>query len=366
MTFNPAIANVQRALTELRAGRPVLLSSGRKALLVQAAEAFGEAALHQAERWARAPVYLLLTADRQKTLGLEGATRPRMAAVAGVLRRQPVEPLFNPLAGACDPAALPPLLPVPAYMEAALQLVKLAELLPAALVAEVRLRADSDAGRWAGRHGLLVVRAADVTRYPAAVPDTVMEVTDARVPLHGIGDVRLKVFRPADGGYEHLAIVIGDWQASGKAPAVRVHSSCLTGDVLGSLRCDCGEQLRQALAVIRAEGGGVLLYINQEGRGIGLANKLRAYCLQDHGMDTVEANQALGFDNDERAFALAGVMLKRLGIGTIRLLTNNPRKISELEAQGIRVEGRIAVKVDPNGVNDFYLATKSAKAGHML
>lgn len=364
-SFNPAIVNVERGLTELRAGRPVALYSGKRAFLVQAAEAYSPEAFRIMERLSHSMAYLLLSADRVRVLGFS-AEKAQMVPIEAVVAHQPLPPLYNPLEGACDTKWLPALQPVPGVMEGALQLVKAAELLPAALIAEIRLRRDTDIQNWAERHGFLTVKSVHLARYAATLPQTVAEVVDARVPLHGIGDVRLKVFRPENGGYEHLAIMIGDWKALKKTPAVRVHSSCLTGDVLGSLRCDCGEQLHQALLTIHAEGGGVLLYLNQEGRGIGLANKLRAYCLQDHGMDTVEANQALGFDNDERAFTLAAALLSKLGIESIRLLTNNPRKIRELESVGIRVTERIAVKVDPNGVNDFYLATKSSKAGHLL
>ncbi|MBC7800038.1 MAG: GTP cyclohydrolase II, partial [Gemmatimonadaceae bacterium] len=149
-------------------------------------------------------------------------------------------------------------------------------------------------------------------------------------------------------------------------PLVRVHSECFTGDLLGSLRCDCGAQLHAALARMADEGAGVLLYLAQEGRGIGLANKLRAYALQDRGLDTLDANRALGWDADERNFMVAATMLHELGIDRIRLLTNNPDKMAALAACGVGIEAREPLVIPPNGVNDHYLATKARRFGHML
>jgi GTP cyclohydrolase II len=190
---------------------------------------------------------------------------------------------------------------------------------------------------------------------------------EASVPLAGARDARIVAFRPADGGTEHLAIVIGHPNPDANpAPLVRLHSECFTGDLLGSLRCDCGEQLRGAVARMGAEGGGVLLYLAQEGRGIGLVNKLRAYALQDAGLDTLDANRALGWGADERSFLVAATMLEELGLRRIRLLTNNPDKMSALAACGIEVVGRVSHAFAANGINDQYLATKAARFGHIF
>ena len=155
-------------------------------------------------------------------------------------------------------------------------------------------------------------------------------------------------------------------RADGDAPLVRIHSECFTGDLLGSLRCDCGPQLRGAIARMAADGGGVLLYLAQEGRGIGLVNKLRAYAMQDRGLDTLDANRALGWGADERNFLVAATMLEQLGIHRVRLLTNNPEKVAALAACGVEVVTRERHVFAPNGVNDGYLATKAARFGHML
>ncbi|MDQ3471790.1 MAG: GTP cyclohydrolase II, partial [Pseudomonadota bacterium] len=188
-------------------------------------------------------------------------------------------------------------------------------------------------------------------------------VARARLPLDDIADTQIVAFRSAD-GREHAALLIGAF--GGRPPLVRLHSECLTGDVFGSLKCDCGPQLKEALRIIGSVGGGILLYLRQEGRGIGLANKLRAYALQDRGLDTVEANQRLGFADDERDYAQAAAMLRALGAGEVRLLTNNPAKVSALEAAGIAVVERIGHQMTANPHNSDYLAVKGSKSGHLL
>jgi GTP cyclohydrolase II len=190
-------------------------------------------------------------------------------------------------------------------------------------------------------------------------------VSEARVPLGVAENARVVGFRPADGSAEQFAIVIGD--PAGHQPALcRVHSECFTGDLLGSLRCDCGPQLQAALELMGEAGHGVLLYLAHEGRGIGLINKLRAYQLQDCGLDTVDANQHLGFEPDERTYRAAAVMLRHLGIESVRLLTNNPAKVEALAREGVSVVERIPHATPPNRHNLGYLATKASRSGHLL
>jgi len=251
----------------------------------------------------------------------------------------------------------------PVHALAAIALAKLARLLPALVAAPATEGA-------AARLDLLAVQAADVLGYPTAAAISLTRVAEAQVPLQDAPEARIVAFRAADGGIEHLAILVGQPEAAlaaGTAPLARVHSECFTGDLLGSLRCDCGPQLRGAIARMAADpAGGVLLYLAQEGRGIGLVNKLRAYALQDQGLDTLDANRALGYGADERNFWVAAEMLRAVGIGRVRLLTNNPDKLAGLAACGIEVEGREAHQFDPNGVNDAYLETKARRFGHLL
>ena len=188
-------------------------------------------------------------------------------------------------------------------------------------------------------------------------------VARASLPLADLPPSQIVSFREAGTGEEHVALLVGAF--GGKPPLVRLHSECLTGDVFGSLKCDCGPQLKEALRLIGAEGGGILLYLRQEGRGIGLANKLRAYALQDRGLDTVDSNRRLGFADDERDYQAAAAMLGSLGVGEARLLTNNPAKVAGLEAAGIRVTERVSHHMPANPHNADYLTTKRNRSGHL-
>jgi len=255
---------------------------------------------------------------------------------------------------------------------AAVDLARLARLLPAAITADlpssdrvVPGEAAVSAAEWAAEHDLLLVRASDVADYRVHVVRTLRRVADARVPLVGSENTRIYAFRPADGGPEHLAIVIGDPDPAQPVLA-RLHSECFTGDLLGSLRCDCGDQLRGAIAEIARQGSGVLLYLAQEGRGIGLVNKLRAYRIQDRGFDTVDANEILGFEADERVYLPAAEMLRQLGFDSVRLMTNNPEKLRQLARCGIAVVERVAHIFPANGHNEAYLRTKAERSGHMF
>lgn len=240
---------------------------------------------------------------------------------------------------------------------AGIALAKAARLLPAVLVVAL-----DDAAQFAAQN--------DLTKVPAdAALNTDLSmlnsIVSARVPLEISEAGRLHVFRPEDGGEEHYAVEIG--QPPRDKPALsRLHSACFTGDLLGSLKCDCGPQLRGAMAQMGAEGQGVLLYLNQEGRGIGLANKMRAYSLQDQGFDTVEANHRLGFEDDERDFRIGAEILRRMGFSAVRLLTNNPAKVARMQDHGIEVTERVPLKVGENRHNHAYLETKAKKSGHLL
>ena len=244
-----------------------------------------------------------------------------------------------------------------ALHRAAIALCKQAHLLPAALVVPLE-RAEAVGAA----EGLTVVDIRDVALGGSA---EMQEIAAARVPLRVSEAGKVRVFRPLDGAEEHYAVEIG---APDRALPVlcRLHSACFTGDLLGSLKCDCGPQLNAALAQIGAEGAGVLLYLNQEGRGIGLANKMRAYALQDQGFDTVEANHRLGFEDDERDFRIGANILKELGFSRVRLMTNNPRKVAMMQGCGLEVVERVPLKVGRTRFNSRYLDTKAAKSGHLL
>jgi GTP cyclohydrolase II len=365
--FDKAALAVDRAAAELRRGLPVVVLPARgKPSLVAAAELAGEALLHSMARWAGGEPAVLLTHHRARTLKIRLYTDdvvavplPREdAARAARVLADPTRDLRDPMMGPWQAERKP----LSGSAKAAVKLAKIAELLPAVLEAPIEAKA---AARLIKREGLMSVKVADILDHDARAGVMLSTVARARLPLTGASDTRVLAFRPADGGREHLALIVGAPEPPGPV-LVRLHSECLTGDLLGSLKCDCGDQLRGAIASIGEAGAGILLYLAQEGRGIGLINKLKAYELQDQGFDTIEANQRLGFEADEREFQAAAEMLKYLGFTSVRLMTNNPDKVAALAHYGIEIAEHVAHRFPANPHNEAYLATKKAKAGHLF
>lgn len=348
----PDARNIARAIDALRRGWPVRID-GIGFLAVETADDEGLAAFD-----ATRPADILISGDRAATLKL---ANQRDAVSTGPVRIERVP--WTDLGGAtaiADPAldlatplkgpfrTLPMEAPEPAL--AAIRLARLAGLLPAFFI-------GGDAG--AAPVSLSSESVVEASRSPSLAI-----ASRAKLPTRHSEGGEIVAFRSHEDGGEHVALLIG--QPAGGPPLVRIHSECLTGDVLGSLKCDCGPQLNDALAAITASGWGILLYLRQEGRGIGLINKLRAYALQDQGFDTVDANLRLGFGDDERDFGVAAAMLKALGQDEVRLLTNNPRKVAGLEQAGVRVTERVPLKSGANVHNQAYLDTKRLRSGHQL
>lgn len=363
MSLMPTASDlVARARGDLRLGLPVVLSKGGQGLALLAAETLLPDRLAALQALPGA-LSITITAWRAETLkariydgDIARLEVPTVADAAWVQNlADPARDLAHPLRG-----------PFTSLREGeanlhrvAVKLVKSAELLPAALCVEI-----GDPYAFAKAQDLVCLDA-DMTESDLAAFHRLSPVSAARLPMAASRAGRLRVFRPDNGGVEHYAIEIG--RPDPDSPVLtRLHSACFTGDVLGSLKCDCGPQLNAALAAMADAGAGVLLYLNQEGRGIGLANKMRAYALQDQGFDTVEANHRLGFEDDERDFRIGAGLLRQMGIGRIRLMTNNPAKVAMMEACAISVDERVPLVVGQTQENSGYLATKRTKSGHLF
>ena len=358
MSLLPSLIDrIARARTDLRLGLPVILRNDDASVLVLSAEDLTEARLTAAR--ALGPVTLAITSWRAETLraraydaDIARITLPESAGADWVRHvADPKDDLSSPMKGPFaserdGPADLHRL---------AVRLVKSAWLLPAAIVVPLSTDTPPD----------LTTLPAMETADALSAPISHKDVVTGRVPMAVSEQGRVHVFRPTDASEEHIACEIGR-PPRDKPVLARLHSACFTGDVLGSLKCDCGAQLQAAMKQMGEESAGVLLYLNQEGRGIGLANKMRAYALQDQGFDTVEANHRLGFEDDERDFRTGADLLKRLGFSKVRLLTNNPAKVAMMEAQGIAVVERVPLKVGLNPLNEKYLDVKARKSGHIL
>lgn len=356
MSLLPTISDlVARARSDLRVGLPVVIAGDGFGLIVMACETASDTRLDGLR--ALGPVVAAITGRRAETLKVRiydgDIARIAMPADAGARwlseLADPARDLGAPLRGPFREERVGDA----KLHRIALDLAKSAQLLPA--VAGVMVEAWPEG---------LTVLPADLAMADLAASAPLSAVAAARLPMELAGAGRLHIFRPDNAEIEHYAIEVGRPDRA-KPVLARLHSACFTGDVLGSLKCDCGPQLRGALTAMGASEG-VLLYLNQEGRGIGLANKMRAYALQDQGFDTVEANHRLGFEDDERDFRIGADLLRRMGFGAVRLMTNNPRKVDMLSSEGIDVVERVPLIIDANRHNADYLDVKRDKSGHLL
>lgn len=366
------LQSVHRAIADLRRGAMVLVRGhGGDAMLISAAEQVTPARLAALSSAAASAPFLLISPPRARAIGLNPKAGSQACSV-----------LLSPLYGVEDILGLIGDLPFTmqdqgltvlaeregSMAELVLMLMRAARLMPAAIASHVNTGDHRVLMRWAAERGVLVVDEGAIRAFEADQANLLREAARASLPLAEAERAEIVLFRPDDGGLEHFALLIhpDTGKAIATPPMVRIHSQCITGDILGSLKCDCGSQLREAIRQMASGDGGILLYLAQEGRDIGLVNKLKAYALQDGGLDTVDANHALGFETDHRFFVPAAEMLHQLGHDAIRLLTNNPEKIAQVEDAGIKVIDRISLVTKTNPHNERYLETKKTRTGHLI
>jgi len=346
------LIDVERAICEIRAGRPVVLHDGCKRIIAVGVEALDERLAAELELAAQGSAGLVLTAPRLRRIGLD-RSEPGFVALPQVDVERIRALALDAKARIDAPAAT-----LPQIYLGALELLRLSLVLPAAVVL-------SAPGAEALLPGLLAVALANVRGYRAARAASLHIVSRAPTPLEGAPNSEFVIFRGGEGLRDQVAIVVGKPDLA-QPVTVRLHSACLTGDLFGSLKCDCGDQLRRSVRDMATSGGGVLLYLDQEGRGNGLSNKIRAYDLQAEGYDTYDADEVLGFSQDQRGFDFAADMLKQLGVTRVQVMTNNPVKIAALKDAGLDVVSHHRVLGRRNDHNLRYLASKRDRAGHFF
>ncbi len=352
LSDNPATTSVERAIMEFRSGRPVVIDGAQTSALVVGVESLDVAKSAELETISGGHAYLVLPPARLRRLGLDRAS-PGLVALP-VVDRSRVENLALKVEGRIDA----PVRPAGAVDEEALELARLSLVLPAVIVVPLAMGIEVDSS-------LLRVSGAAIRGYRRARAADLAIVSRAPVPLEGAPTSEFVVFRGGEGLRDQVAIIVGKPDLS-RPVTVRLHSACLTGDLFGSLKCDCGDQLRETVSFMAKAEGGILLYLDQEGRGNGIANKIRAYKLQSQGYDTYDADEVLGFEADQRRFDFAAAMLKQLGVGAVRLMTNNPEKIRALSEAGLEVISDHRVLGRPTTENVSYLAAKRDRAGHYI
>jgi 3,4-dihydroxy 2-butanone 4-phosphate synthase/GTP cyclohydrolase II len=396
------VSTIEEAIEDIRQGKMVILVDDEdrenEGDLTMAAEMATPEAVNYMAKFGRGLICLTLTAEKCDALGLKPMVRDNTSpfetaftvsieakrgvttGISAADRSHTILTAVAPDASAADlvsPGHIFPLRAKPGGVlvrtgqtEGSVDLARLAGLTPAGVICEI-MNEDGTMSRmpelriFAKEHGLKICTVADLVAYRLKHEQLVRTVAEAKLPSRYGGDWKVVAFENDVDKLDHIALVKGD--LSGDQPVlVRVHSECLTGDVMGSLRCDCGDQLHKAMEAIDKEGRGVILYMRQEGRGIGLINKLKAYELQDQGMDTVEANHHLGFKADMRDYGVGAQILLALGIKNMKLLTNNPRKLVGLQGYGIQIVDRVPIEANPTCSNRSYLTTKREKLGHLL
>ena len=364
---------IERAISELRRGGKIVITDNNQNLsvLISPAELIQDDTIENFSQLAKSRPNIVLSANRCKALGINSNNKPCSLLIKKDWKSLDIMSLCLPLSSKKKLEINGVLLEsANGIASSALLILRQARLLPAAIMSLVSYVETENIRNWCFNNDLIYVDLEEIRTYETLSADNLVMAVKANVPLAYTDNCEILVFRPKDGGHEHFCLIFGKTRqitnTSRINPLVRIHSQCITGDILDSLRCDCGEQLKHSIKMMADANEGVLIYLAQEGRDIGLLNKLRAYTLQENGMDTVQANEDLGFNDDERLYYPARKILTELKINRIRLITNNPKKVNHLNALGINVTERIPVQIKPNKHNKKYLDTKSKKSGHFL
>ena len=365
--------NIERAISELRRGGKVVISdpnSGNSVLLV-AAELIDKQTVDKLSNHALSRPNIILSSNRCNAIGIKVTNEPCSILIDKYWTVSDILSLCMPLTAHKIPIVNGVIIEdIKSIVSYCLLILRQSRLLPAGLMSIISNVPPENVNKWAYENNFIHVDISEIGSYEQNNAESLVITVRAKVPIAETDNCEIIIFRPQDGGDEHFCLVFGKTrQIPSKIndeTLVRIHSQCITGDILDSLKCDCGQQLKQSIRIMADADEGVLIYLAQEGRDIGLLNKLRAYSLQESGMDTVEANENLGFNDDERLYHPAKQILSQLNINKVKLITNNPKKIEHLTKMGINVTKRIPIKIKPNKYNKKYLETKSKKSGHIL
>ncbi len=361
---------IERAISELRRGGKLVVSDNNAGIsvLLFASELIENDTINQLSNLALSRPNIIISKNRSNAIGINNANGPCSILINNNWTLNDILSLCMPLTGHKTPKIEGALTESnDGIISSCILLLRQSRLLPAGLMTIISNVSVEKINKWAFNKNLINVDISDIRSYEKIKANNLNIAVKAKVPISYTENCEIIIFRPKDGGNEHFCLVFGKNRSLTKNNALlRIHSQCITGDVLDSLKCDCGQQLKESIKIMAEADEGVLIYLAQEGRDIGLLNKLRAYTLQENGLDTVEANEDLGFNDDERLYYPAKEILSQLNIKNVELITNNPKKVEHLKSLGINVTKRIPIKINPNKYNKKYLETKSKKSGHIL
>jgi len=366
---------IERAISELRRGGKIVISDNNTgvSIVLFAAELIEKGTIEEISQATLSRPSIILSSNRASAIGIRINNQPCSILVQRNWTETDVLSLCMPLIDHPKPKINGVISENNKIVSSCLLILRQARLLPAGLMSIISNVSLDDINHWSFKNDLINIDANDIQFYETSNSNKLTMSVKAKVPISYTDNCEIVIFRPKDGGDEHFCLIFGktrnvnnDINHDCNNTLVRIHSQCITGDILESLKCDCGQQLKESIKLMANANEGLLIYLAQEGRDIGLLNKLRAYSLQETGMDTVEANEALGFNDDERLYYPAKEILSQFNINKVKLITNNPKKVEHMSNLGINVTERIPIKIDANKHNKKYLETKSKKSGHFL